>query len=850
MAQLPVSEFLTARLREYDPGFELRSGTAFEQLFFKPLEFILQPILNDAARLEVAQSFLRILQQESPDSFDEEAVDALASNIFVTRAGGSRASGVARVYYGQATAREWPTGGAIFTGSNGKTYSNPSPFAITAGEMSAQIEDGNYYYDIPVLATDYGSGSNLAKGGLVSLASDSDVVYVTNKADISGGTKKETNTELIARAKNSIAVRDLVTRKGLNATLFENFSPTLKEVEAVGHGDPEMVRDVLFNAHVGGKVDVYYKGSTVKTGTKNFTALLPDYTRRAKASTVIYMDGTGPHQLPKRDLDRSGGDSPVVEQLKPKSQARSLGNRNLYPAVNLLSTPKIRLGIDGFIRDVHVAGMNPAATTPNEIVSRINGAFSANIATMRGPYLELRSPSYGLQSAITLSSPEEGESFSAVYKLLGLSTSEVHSFTGDGPISFREGVDYTISDEDGVITRLVGSTVVPLRATGSVNSSGQFTETGGAFSGVSSGDILTLVSDGSEYRVVEVVNSNTLTLDTLFTANATRAAASLPAALLLPYLRTGEFVLVGGDLYRYDGATFTLFPRSGVSYTIRRGGIKDNEPVQVQFVYNPLSIDVGSKVLLPDGTRGIRPGREGQTITEAAFLRVTQIELIDPLTEEPTGDVLKTGGGFGVGGFGVGGFGVGATSDYRFVVNAPTERFSVFEDSLIEFDQGLVGLSFSVTYEFADDAQSLHEFCRSDSQRVLDGDILVKHFLPAYVSGTIQYSVSTSDASVPTNEALTEKVKEFITSQKAGSELRFSDIYQLLARATDPYDRYGTFIRPFKLSAVIHNSDGSLTSFSGTEKLTVPTIAASLRTQPLTPRIAHWIADEIVLERI
>lgn len=847
MTQLPVSEFLTARLKEYDPAFELREGTAFEQLFFKPLQFILQPILNDAARLEVSQSFLRILQQDDPDSFDEDAVDALCSNVFVTRSTGSRASGVVRVYYGQAVPREWPTGGAVFTGSSGKTYSNPSPFAITSGEMSAQIEDGNYYYDIPVVATDYGSDSNAEAGGIVSLASDSDVVYVTNKLAIRGGVKRETNTELITRARNSIGVRDLVTNRGLTATLFENFPGSLKEIQAVGHGDPEMMRDIKFNTHLGGKVDVYYKGATIKEGTKNFTALLPDYTRRAKATTVAYLSGTGPHDLPKRGIDRTGGVSPSVEQVKPKTQARILGNRDLYPTVNLSGKPKIRLGVDGDIKDVYVAGATPAATSPLEIVVRINNAFGKPVASVKGAFIELVSPSYGQSSEILLSSPEEGEGYSAVYAIFGLPTSAVHTFKGQGPLLFIEGTDYTVDDEAGTITRLVRQTVVSTQTNGSINSLGQFTSSA-AFVGVTEGDIITF--GGSDYRIVDVVDASTLVLDTVFDAAADRTVLTAGAAEALVGLRTGEFVRIGGVLNRYTGSGFSPVTVSALSYSVRRGGIKDGEAVYVQYMYNPLSIDIGGSALLEGGARGVRPGREDQTITETAFLRVKEILLIDPLTEEPTGDVLKTGGGFGAGPFGAGGFGVGQAYDYRLVVLTPNERFSVFEEGYIELDQSLMGLSFQVVYEYAEDTADLHNFCRSENQRVLDGDILVKHFLPAYVSGTIRYSVNASDASVPSNEVLTGVVKDFITAQKAGSELKFSDIYQVLARATDPFDRYGTFIRPITLAAVVHNLDGSLTTVRGTDSLKVPTSVASDTKRPLTPRITHWIADDIVLERI
>src|SRR5688572_6564031 len=156
MAKLPVADFLRARIKEYDPTFEVRKGTGFDRLFFKPVQFITQPLVDIAVQLEVAQSIRQILALDNPDAFDEEKVDDLLSNVFVDRAVGNKSSGSARSFFAIPVAREWPANGARFVGSNGKVYTNPAPFAISAAAMSLQIQGGNYYYDIPVQSVDFG----------------------------------------------------------------------------------------------------------------------------------------------------------------------------------------------------------------------------------------------------------------------------------------------------------------------------------------------------------------------------------------------------------------------------------------------------------------------------------------------------------------------------------------------------------------------------------------------------------------------------------------------------------------------------------------------------------------------
>ena len=58
---LPIIDFLTQRMQEYDPTFEHRPGTAFSDLFIQPLSYIVQPIANEVAAIRTGQSINLIL---------------------------------------------------------------------------------------------------------------------------------------------------------------------------------------------------------------------------------------------------------------------------------------------------------------------------------------------------------------------------------------------------------------------------------------------------------------------------------------------------------------------------------------------------------------------------------------------------------------------------------------------------------------------------------------------------------------------------------------------------------------------------------------------------------------------
>lgn len=814
MANLPISDFLKARLEEFDPNFELRKGTGFEKLFFQPMQFMIQPLRDEADEMQTAQSLRRILQTEDPDSFNEEAVDDVISNVYVDRRQGGVSSGVAYAYYDEPVDREFAVGAAVFVGNNGKNYVNTSTFSITRSQMSAQISNGRYYFSIPVSSEDSGEDTELDVGGLISLLDDPDVASVTNLTKISGGLSREKNTEYIDRSKNSIAVRDLVTGKGFNGILYENFPGLISELRPIGFGDKEMMRDIVFNTHIGGKVDGYVKTPNIQEGSSDFIGLLVDTTRQTRTSTNVELIGTAYSNLSNTDLDRTGGKDPIVRQVKAESSAQFLSNIDISSPIDLTSGDRIKMIIDGVSKEFRIAGVNITATNRNEIVALINAAFEIDVAIPFGNSFKVISPTTGLDSSIIITDPDIGNS--ALSLAFDSSESPPLEFYGDGPITFLEGIHYNIVDQDGLIRRVIGADISASSEGEGTSGSDIFSDSGlNVFSGVAVNDILSIESGTFEgdYRILEVIDNNNIRVDFTFTDN-------------------------------FDTTPFT----------IRRTGIKDGEVVFTEYYFNPLSIDVGNQVKL-EGTRerGIRPGREDFTITDLAFLRIRSIEIIDPLTREPTGEVLEGRSGYGIGGYGRGPYGIGSGNDYRLVVNSPHERFSAFEDSYIVLSSGLAGLSVRVNYDYVPEIVEFHNFVLSETERNLDGDILMKHFIPCVVEGTIEYSVDETDISIPTNESLQTDLRKFISNVKSDNPLQFSDIKQFIARKTDPFDRYGSFIRNFTLTAKILNPDGSVTVIEGTESLEFPELDPfPLNTdRPQSGRISGWIAREgLVLSRI
>src|SRR5262249_26886042 len=105
--------------------------------------------------------------------------------------------------------------------------------------------------------------------------------------------------------------------------------------------------------------------------------------------------------------------------------------------------------------------------------------------------------------------------------------------------------------------------------------------------------------------------------------------------------------------------------------------------LSVTYEYNPVAIDI---IRAPRSS-----GRAAHTITDVPVLRVSGVQKLDPLTLEPTGALYRNQGGFGGGAFGAGRYGSGTGADYQLRVTDPNLRFSVREDSYLEFQQELAG---------------------------------------------------------------------------------------------------------------------------------------------------------------
>lgn len=883
-------------MQEYDSTYEHRPGTAFSELFMQPLSLIVQPIRDEANVIQTNQSLRRILDEENPDEYFEDSVDDAVENFFVYRRSGSEATTIVRIFYREPQDKEFGTGTLSVTSTAGLIFTNSTPIRITAQQMAIQIENDFFYFDAPFIAEGEGEEYNVPAGDIVQV-NDPTAAKAENKSDVKGGADREFNTELIDRTRNSIGVRDLNVGKGFNAIMYENFLSSLTEIQPIGFGDPEMMRDIVCNYHIGGRIDGFVKTPNIQEGEFNVTGLTIDPTRRLSTNTNLVLEGTSFISLGVQNLDISERTVQVQEAEVQSQAGKFYSYVDLENGVDLSVNQYIRLKIDtNNAQDIRIAGTTPSDTQIGEIVNLINiatqektasvavnpvvlprrstgnipaassvylidptpkifvnvdvgdllyisfgdneGAYeivsvdSENQITVNaltpftakeedvtyrisriGTYLKLSSQLSSASSLVELSSPLVGTD--ALTDVFGLAPG-THSFSGVGPRVFNEGVDFEVDTLNGEVRRVLG-TLITSGTLGEVDNNVFFGSIEG-FSGVQAGDVLTITSASDpdwikDYRILENTGANSLRIDSYFPDSDT-----------------------------------------GISYEIRRTGILNNSVNFISFDYNPMSIDVGDQVVLDEfgRERGIRPGREDYTITDMAYLYTVQIELIDPVSLEPLGSILEGKGGYGRGGYGRGGYGVGARAQYRLIVNKPTERFSAYEESYLIIDTAFLGQSFKVTYKYVPEVVDFQTFAKSDTERVLDAEIRMRHFLPGVVDIKATYTTDPTNASTPSLSDVTSAVERYINKTTRGQTIDSSDIIDVIYEQIDPNRTRKAKVRtPVEMYATIYNTDNTLTIVESSDSLEVPEDEIPAFTPaPLSPRIVHWIAGNINLTEI
>jgi hypothetical protein len=249
-----IEEFLLTRLRQEFPSVSAQPGDAIVDIVVRPLQLMLEAFKRELQIIRTGQSVRNAAQMRIQDAED------LAANFFVSRRAGSRASGTVRVFFANPTFVSI-LASTRFTASGLNFFPLVPEFfrpEIVAAQRSGQF----YYIDIGVIAELPGESYNVQPGAITQVSGIDAAVRVTNQFAFSNGSDDEDAEQLLSRTRSALTERSLNTRRGIRARIFSEF-PSIRNLEVVGFGDPEMQRDKVTGSGGG---DVICSGMSLVIG--------------------------------------------------------------------------------------------------------------------------------------------------------------------------------------------------------------------------------------------------------------------------------------------------------------------------------------------------------------------------------------------------------------------------------------------------------------------------------------------------------------------------------------------------------------------------------------------------------
>jgi len=256
------------RLLEEHPSLDLKRGVFHDTVVY--YHAVMESMIRtNLERYLSARSLMEI--EADPTLADGDVVDSVMSLYRVARREGSSAYGQVTVVISDSTTvtiqsgSVWVANGMEFTATQAFTAKvEEELIANDSDRLMTLLSDGNYAFQIDVVATEEGEESRLAKDTqIIPNAPPTNFLtsYVTE--DFQGGTSEETNTELIQRLQAGLAAKTISNRVNMEAMLqeFDQFAG-ISGMSIVGYGDAEMLRDKhsVFPVSYGGRVDWYIRG--------------------------------------------------------------------------------------------------------------------------------------------------------------------------------------------------------------------------------------------------------------------------------------------------------------------------------------------------------------------------------------------------------------------------------------------------------------------------------------------------------------------------------------------------------------------------------------------------------------
>lgn len=287
--------------------------------------------VSTSAYKQSLRTALSLSSDAAVQSLIDGAFSSLAGNNGVQRLGRRPSVVIQTFFTAVAPINDMiVTQGAIVSSSNSSTaprFRAGGAAVLSAANALAYYNPNTKRYEVRVQMTAdvTGSDGNVPASTLDTVVSGADGFQTINEVAADRGRDVQSNLELSEDASRTLYSLDTGTTGGYTRTSVG--TPGLFEVKVVEAGNAYMMRDYddLRQKHIGGKVDIYVKGTTERTITETFAF-------QFEIAKNIRFDVIDPVNLIFRARDsRLDESNPISEMLDNPSQGLGFRNHSDVP---------------------------------------------------------------------------------------------------------------------------------------------------------------------------------------------------------------------------------------------------------------------------------------------------------------------------------------------------------------------------------------------------------------------------------------------------------------------------------------------------------------------------------------
>lgn len=291
------------------------------------------PVATSAYKQSL-RSALSLSSDAAVQSLIDGAFTSLAGNYGVPRLG-RRAATVYQIFYTTTipTKNLIVAQGAVVSSSTNSTvprFKTMGAATMPLANISSYYNAENKRYELRVymVADVSGSIGNIPAGTLDTVVSGADGFQTVNEIASDYGRDTQSNLELTENAQRTLYSLDTGTTGGYMRTAVG--TPGLLETRIVESGNADMMRDYddVRQKHIGGKVDIYVKGTMERTISESFAF-------QFEIAKNIRFDVVDPVNLIFRARDsRLTESNPISEMLDDSDAGYGLRNHSITPTAS------------------------------------------------------------------------------------------------------------------------------------------------------------------------------------------------------------------------------------------------------------------------------------------------------------------------------------------------------------------------------------------------------------------------------------------------------------------------------------------------------------------------------------